>query len=112
MVSAPAPTTPVRAVIRLRLRVRDNTFDVEPAGLLPIKDKIAVRAQTGLPYEAYLQGGSVGEDSLVVLWWLGRRQSEPALSFDQAVQQWPDDLTADDIDLEYVNVAGDVDRPE
>ncbi|MDP1820444.1 MAG: hypothetical protein Q8K58_11235, partial [Acidimicrobiales bacterium] len=76
--------------LAFHLRVRDESWIVPPPGFLPIREKIAVRMGTGLPYEAFIKSGegTIGEDSLVVIWWLGRRAAgEPNLSFDQAVAQ-------------------------
>lgn len=68
--------------------------------LLTPLDKIAVRKATSLPFESFWGEDSVGEDSLVVLWWLARRKNgEDLLSFRDAAAQWPSDLDADEFDL-------------
>jgi hypothetical protein len=86
----------------LRMRVRDRTLDL--SGTPTIKEKMAVRFATGLPYEAFVADErSLGEDSFAVLWWLARRQNgEPQLSFDQAASEWPNDLTPDDVACEAI----------
>lgn len=89
----------------LRIRLRDQTLDVNPNPTLT--EKVAVRYATGLPIEAFLnaQDGSLGEDSVAVLWWLGRRQNgEPALAFKQAAADWPSDLTEDDLEIDVIDL--------
>ena len=86
-----------------RIRIKDRTLDVP--GEVTIGEKIAVRAATGLPVEAFLRPGenTVGEDSLVVLWWLARRHNgSPGLSWATHVEEWPSRLEEGDIDLVVV----------
>lgn len=94
-----------------RLRVKDRTVDVPLPGNLPIKEKFAVKAATGLAIEAHFKNeGAFGEDTLVVLFWLGRRGAgEPNLPFDRAAAEWPDDLTQEDLDFDLVDLAEDED---
>lgn len=81
--------------------------------LLTMPDKLAVRKATGMPFEAFWGSETVGEDSLVVLWWLARRKNgEALLSFQQAAAEWPLDLGADDIDIHVGPVEDDADDPE
>lgn len=101
----------------LRIRVQERELDFVPQ--IALKEKFALRAATGLPIEAFIPSGTevgFGSDSLFVLWWLARRQNgEANLPFAQAEAEWPDTLTADDLDLTLVDLDGeeeDVDSPE
>jgi hypothetical protein len=104
------------ARIRIKLTVRDQEFFVPPAGLLPIGDKIAVRQATGLSFESYMRTNTIGEDSLAVLYWLGRRQTEPLLGWNTAVEDWYDlDLEPGEVTAEYIDLSGETteaDHPE
>jgi len=81
--------------------------------LLSMTDKLAVRKATGLPFESFLGEGVFGEDSLVVVWWLARRKNgEAVLSFHEAAEQWPAELTAEDIDVHVGDPSDDADDPE
>jgi hypothetical protein len=74
---------------------------------IPLSEKLIVRKATGLPFEAFLgDEDRIGADSVAVMWWLARRANgEPMLTWKQAEQDWPDELKAEDIDVE-------VDDPE
>lgn len=79
---------------------------------VPIGEQLVVRKATGLPLTAFTMPladaetgpGVIGEDSLLVLWWLARRaKGESQLTFSSAVDEWDRDLlgeveitTADD----------------
>jgi hypothetical protein len=90
----------------LRLRVKDRILDIVPD--LPMTEKFAVREATGMPFEAFVSDSEQkwGEDSLFILWWVGRRQNgEPNLRLSQAEGEWPtieseDDLEISEIDLD------------
>jgi hypothetical protein len=108
MAQAPTPghDRPAAGTSMYRLRVKDTTHLIPVVGMLPIKEKIAVRQATGLPIEAFIRPGSnaFGEDSLVILWWLGRRLAgEPDLTFDAAEAEWPLGLHGTDVDLDFVD---------
>lgn len=116
MAKAPKPggeQAPSR--VAFKFTVRDETWLVPPPAYLPIKEKIAVRYATGLPYESFipLGEGAVGEDTLVVLYWLGRRgDGEMNLGFNRAVEDWKLlDVQGGDVNLEFVDIA-DGDSPE
>lgn len=87
---------------RFVIRFRDTTLEMPEA--ITLKEKMAVRYATGMPFEAFWSGESrIGEDSISVLWWLARRHNgEPHLSFEQHAAEWPTELTADDFDVEMV----------
>lgn len=109
MATAPMQGPPPSPVFRIR--VKDRTLDL--SGDVSIKEKIAVRLATGLPFEAFLSTGEgkIGEDSLVVLWWLARRHNgEPNLAFDTSCAEWPSPLQAEDLDVTVIE--GDDDDPE
>lgn len=115
MVKAPVPgvaaaeaARTAAATIRIKFTARKDTFLIPPAGLLPIRDKIDVRKATGMSYESFLRENTVGEDTLVVLWWLGRRQTELGLDFDTASSEWAGEaFSADELSLEYVDLMDD-----
>lgn len=114
MATAPKPgaaRAQAASLQAFRLRVRDRTVDVPLPGNLPIKEKFAVKAATGLAIEAHFKSeGAFGEDTLIVLFWLGRRGAgEPNLAFDRAVAEWPDDLTEDDLDFSLIDLNADED---
>lgn len=112
MATAPRPGVTTRKVeveraqVVLTITVRDDKYRLA-IGTVPIKEKQQVRHQTGLPLEAYLgSGDKLGEDSIVVLWWLARRAAgEPSLTWDQAADEWPNDLAAGELSFS-------VDRPD
>lgn len=97
----------------MTIRVRDETRTLA-LGLLPIKEKLIVRKATGLPFEAFFGSeGSFGEDSLLVMWWLaGRANGDPFLTFTQASDAWPSDLTEDDLEVSVDEPAEEASDPE
>lgn len=101
----------VEQQVSFRFKVRDEEWLVPPPAHLPISEKIAVRSATGLPYESFVPvlEGAIGEDSLVVLYWLGRRGAgERTLTFRRAVDDWGRlDLKLDEVSLDFVNVSAD-----
>jgi hypothetical protein len=84
----------------MTIRIRDEVRTIA-LGLIPIKEKLLVRKATGLPFDAFYSGeDSFGEDSLVVLWWLaGRANGDPFLTFTKAAEEWPADLSEEDIEV-------------
>lgn len=110
MATAPRPGSRAQAEAArqfIRLRVKEREMDLMMS--LTIQERFVVRAATaGLPFEAFLpqqSGREFGEDSLFVLWWVARRQNgEPNLSFKQAEQEWPSDLTESDLDVTLVDL--------
>ncbi|CAB5217883.1 hypothetical protein UFOVP209_27 [uncultured Caudovirales phage] len=77
-------------------------------GNVPIAEKMIVRKATGLPFEAFLTEGQIGSDSVAVLWWLARRaDGEIGLTWTQAANEWPSDLTADDLEVTMEDASGD-----
>lgn len=112
MATAPTPGGPAPERTFFRIRVRDRTLELSAAPT--IREKMAVRYATGLPYEAFVRPGehTVGEDSLMVMWWLARRQNgEPGLPFDAVADTWPtlgpDDVEVDIVDLDTAGEADD-----
>lgn len=91
----------------IRLRVKERELDVMPA--LTMRERFVVRNATGTAFEAFLpaqQEREIGEDSVFILWWIGRRQNgEPNLAFTQAEKEWPTDLGADDLDFDMIDLA-------
>lgn len=105
MVQAPTPgASRSGARVFFRIRIKDRTLEL--AGSPTIKEKMAVRYATGLPLEAFVSAGehTIGEDSIVVMWWLARRQNgEPNLPFNEVAATWPE-LGEDDIDVDVVDL--------
>lgn len=95
------------ARLALRIRVRDQTLFAPTPKALPLREKFAVRAATGMPIEEFVQDGrTLGEDAIAVLWWLARRAAgETALTFAQAEADWPTDLVGDDVAVDLVDMA-------
>lgn len=119
MAKAPKPGVSERAdatkaaQVVLRITVDGETREIAPA-LVPIREKLIVRKATKLPFEAYYRDGqdSFGEDSLLVLWWLAGRQSNPMLTWDQAMDAWPSPLTEEILDVEEISPDPDPDPDE
>lgn len=95
-----------QAILTITLRGEVHRLAI---GSIPIREKLQVRAQTGLPVEAFVGStDKLGEDSVMVLWWLARRASgEPALTFLRAADDWPDDLQDGDLLFSVDAPAGD-----
>lgn len=84
----------------LKLRIRDEERVLTAVDNLPMKERLIVRKATGLPVEAFLGEVEFGLDSLQVMWWLaGRAAGDPFLTLKRVVDEWPEDLTEDDVDL-------------
>jgi len=87
----------------LKLRIRDEERVLASPDNLPMRERLIVRKATGLPVEAFLGEVEFGLDSLQVLWWLaGRAAGDPFLTFKKVVEEWPEDLGEDDVDLTEV----------
>lgn len=68
---------------------------------IPMRERIICRKATGLPLAAFWSEDRIDVDSIMVLWWMARRlNGEAALTFDQAAEDWPLDLTEDELDIE------------
>jgi len=82
-------------------------------GNVPMRERIICRKATGLPLAAFWSEDRIDVDSLMVLWWLARRlNGEATLTFDQAAEQWPGDLAADEIDVAMGEPDPEADDPE
>lgn len=109
--SAPRPGTraaEMGARQFIRLKVREFDLDIVPD--LTMKERFVVRNATGVAFEAFLPSteSEIGEDSIFVLWWVGRRQNgEPNLAFAQAEKEWPHDLGPDDLDVTTIDLDGE-----
>lgn len=113
MASAPTPGGPgtssneeavdmARKIMRMTVKDESRTLAL---GNIPTKERIVVRQATGLPIEAFVgDGNKIGEDSLIVMWWLaGRAAGNAFLTFEQADAAWPRPLTEGDITVEVVD---------
>lgn len=70
-----------------------------------------VARQCGHSYESIFT--MPGQIMYAKLWWLGRRASgEKNLTWAQAMQEWPEGLEADDLDMVEVNTEDGVTDPE
>lgn len=79
----------------LRVTVDGVTVQLCPDNL-PLEHRVAVRkACGGLPLSAFWSDGlAVDVDSLMILFWLGRRVSgEPGLSLSTVEKEWPQTLS-------------------
>lgn len=101
MAKAPRPGVGTRAAAsKAAQQVMTITIDGEARnlaiGLVPMGERLAVRAATKMPFEAFLAGeDNIGSDSVLVLWWLARRANgEPNLSWAEVVAQTPVDALA------------------
>lgn len=80
---------------------------------VPMRERIICRKATGLPLAAFWAEDRIDVDSIMVLWWMARRlNGEAALTFDQAAEQWPMDLSEDDLDIELDEPDDEDDSPE
>lgn len=98
---------------RFSLTLCGSTLEMPTA--IQFKEKFAVRAATGLPLAAFWGGeNKIDEDSLQILWWLMRRYNgEPRLSLDVVMDEWPVNLTEDDVTFEVIEDDGEpTDDPE
>ena len=79
---------------------------------LSMLERVAVRKETGLPYDEFIRD-PIGSDSLCVLWWLARRANgEPSLNFSVASEEWGDGEKYEDVDVEGLTDDTEVDHPE
>lgn len=110
MATAPRPGVGERgeaanaAMTFLTITLKDQAPVTIAPGNVPFAERLLVRKATGLPFEAFFgeREETVGEDSIQVLWWLGRRAAgEWQLTLTRALEDWPVPLTPDLIDIEY-----------
>jgi hypothetical protein len=115
MATAPRPGASKRAEAAkaarrvLKIRVGDESRLIAPNNVpFPIAMRIR-KACAGLPLSAFWNGeATVDEDSLKVLWWAARMVSgEHGLSLDTVLGEWPEDLTADDLEVAVVGENGE-----
>lgn len=128
MASAPRPGAGDRAAdidaAKRVLRLTINPSDSDPdrwagsvsvaVGNLDFRTRQVVRKATGgFPIETYFGDESkLGEDSLQILLWLGRRANgEPMLTLNKTLETWPVDFSQDDFELVLVTPDED-DSPE
>ena len=81
------------------LKVRGEVFRFAPNNV-PLGEQELCLKQSGFPYETFLTE-PFGTIKLIGLWWLARRAAgEKTLAWVTAKNEWPPDITEDDIDLE------------
>lgn len=115
MATAPRPGASKRAEATksarrvLKISVRGESRLIAPNNVpFPIGVKIR-KACGGLPLSAFWNGEtSVDEDSLKVLWWAARMVGgEHGLSRETVFEEWPEDLTAEDLEVKVVGEDGE-----
>ena len=91
--------------IRMTLRHPDRdaiTRRFRP-NAVPIRERLIVRKVTsGIPFEAFMpdeNGFGVGVDTMQIWWFLAKRGENPMATFDQAMAEWPDEITEDTFDV-------------
>lgn len=127
MASAPTPGGPGTssndeqidaARMIMRLTVRGETREIA-LGNVPVMEKVLVREATGMPFERFIgDGKNIGEDSIVVIWWLAARAAgNKFLTFAEVANQWRPLTSADDVKVETISPdqpadPGEGDSPE
>jgi hypothetical protein len=83
-------------------RAEDETR-ILAVGNLPMGERMAVRKQVGLPFDGFWAGeGTVGLDSVAVLWWLAARaDGARSYSWAEAARDWPDDLNLSELEVVF-----------
>lgn len=107
MASAPPPGAGRRAAQSqsaqkvATITVRGETYRLA-VGSVPIGEKLAVLSQTGVAFDQLIgDQNKIGEVSVAVLWWLAKRANgHRSLSWAQVADEWPTDLTEDDVSFE------------
>lgn len=81
---------------------------------VPMRERIICRKATGLPFSAFWAEDRIDIDSLMVLWWIARRlQGDVTLTFDQAAEEWPENLDVEnEIELEMSSPDEDDDESD
>lgn len=112
MASAPRPGVGARAesagaaskIMTLTIRGETRTLAI---GNIPMSERLIVRKATGLPFEAFVGEEKFGLDTLIVLWWMAGRATNPMLTLNQTEADFPTDLEADDIEVVLDDPSGD-----
>lgn len=78
----------------------DATYRIA-VGNVPMDHRLAVRKQTGIPFDQFLGGpDAIGTDSIAVMVWLAKRLGgKPSLSWQQFCRSWPDSFGEGDIEV-------------
>lgn len=105
-------TITIKRPIRHGDRLVAESHRIAP-GLVSMRERMICRKATGLPFEAFWVEDRIGLDSLMVLWWLARRANgEATLTYDQAADEFPVDLQADELDVSMDVPDDEADDPE
>ena len=93
----------------LTITIRGETHTLAPNNLALTERLIVRKATGGLSFESFWNGEqTIGLDSLQVLWWLARRGGgEWQLTLTRAVEDWPADLSIDEIEVTTDDPEGD-----
>ena len=100
------------ATKRFRITVKGETLEV-PASLT-LREKMAVRLATGIPFDQFFVSATrIGEDTVAVLWWLARRANgEPNLPWMTFEAEW-EAVEVADVECDIVEDDGEAtDDPE
>lgn len=116
MAVAPRPGVGARrsaehnALKGLRITIDDETREFYP-GLVTIDDKAAVRRAFRTSYEELMEAAedAMGEDLLVLWWWLAGRHENPKLSWSRAKAEWPKPGVAYEFATEKIDPENDSD---
>lgn len=107
MASAPTPGVGRRnAQARSAQKVATITVKGETyrlaVGSVPIGEKLVVLRETGMAFDQLIgDSNKIGEVSVAVLFWLAKRANgQRSLSWAQVAEEWPTDLTEDDVSFE------------
>jgi len=103
------------ASMKITITVRGESHSLRPNSI-PISERAAVRRATGSPLELFLAdtegNAAVGLDTIMVLWWLAKRGTDPLLTLARVEAEWPADLTPDDIDVTIDDGEPEYDDPD
>jgi hypothetical protein len=83
----------------ITMTMRGETRTVYPNNI-PMRLRLAIRNQTGHPLTAWVE--EIDLDSIAVLWWVAAVQEgavAKSYSWQQAIEDWPDDLTVDELEV-------------
>lgn len=73
----------------LKITLAGETRELYLAALGPADDLVA-RREVGFPISPFVERGTFGADSVLVLWWMARRKNgEPGLRFADVLEQFP-----------------------
>lgn len=88
----------------------DETYRIAPYNV-PIREKLAAQAQTGMSWEdiirPFVEGRSSTASFAVIVWLARRCSGEPRLTWDQFAAEWDATSIGDEITVEVSGPDGD-----